>query len=114
MRRPGVDGDAGQIASALDMDSVVGDIEQMENDGRIVAKNDGNGPEIVSPDVMKVSDSGCEQPYIWTTTPDAQNTPKSGVLTSENGPNSTSGADGKNGQNATSEVVKAQGGGGAL
>ena len=81
---------------------MVGDTEQQENDG-IVTENDEIGSENVSPDVMKVSDSGCEQPYIWSTTPDAQNIPKSRVLTSENGSNSTSGAGRENGQNGTSE-----------
>ena len=80
----------------------VGDTEQQENDG-IVTENDEHGSENVSSDVTKVSDSGCEQSYIWSTTPGTQNMPKSGVLTSENGSNSTSGADGENGQNDISE-----------
>ena len=56
----------------------VGDIDQQENDG-IVTENDENGSESVSPDVMKVSDSGCEQHYIYSTTPGAQNIPKSTI-----------------------------------
>ena len=48
----------------------------------------------VSPDVMKVPDSGYEQPRIWPAAPGARNTPRLVVLTSENGPNSASGAGG--------------------